>query len=369
MDTSDVNHTTTGQTSTHNAATASAHHLPTADAPVPAISNILNPQNNNNTISFAAENITPISLPTPQSGNDSNVPVIANTHPISILTNRSSTKPKNKQLSVNFQHAVNIEPSILPTWRRARTSLANATKASLRAGHYNSLRGQALPTFWAVGLGKMPGFLHIDDQAKAALVRSRRTHGLEVLRIMENSLLRKAHLEHNLGSSLKTAVNTLYESDIDAKPAIDLLDQLLAKDRAATYTILNQRLANLQSEPVTDDLILASMITVSPESTTAPQGTSLAPQPTRGRGRGRGRGAFTVNQRERSRSPYRGRSRGRGRARGTSRGGRGRGRGSAASRSTSPAQRLVAANNVPAMTAEELVWLNALRQARMNIPQ
>lgn len=275
-----------------------------------------------------------------------------------------------------FQHAVDIPATVLPSWRRARTTLSNAEKATLRANHFALLRNQGLPTLWSVGAGRMPNFLPLDDTSKRDLAQSKRDHGLRCLEIMESSLRRKAEMDRNLGSTFQIAIGNMFPSPTQAVPALTLLTTLVAKDKASTNTILNNRYASLSAHPVTDDQVLATMVIVTPPPTPTPA-TATPPTVLGATNQNyRGRGAFNVNQRPqqrpRSQSPRRpargrGQNRGRGQTRGSTRGGSrgGRGRGQDSSRSRSPANRLVSlANDVQAFTAEEILVINTLRQSR-----
>ncbi len=355
----------------------------------PASHSATGPASNNTISSLFSTDAVPIQniLNTPTiipsvhfTQNLTNAPVIVHQisptalPPKSILKNVNNKNVTNTQTrSVIFQHTIKIPDEIVGTWRRSRTSLSNSMKAELRAEHFATLRGQNLPTLWAVGIGRMPNFLPVDDQARRLLIQSKRDHAMRSLQIMEASLRRKSTVENNLGSTFRTAVATQYDNPELSGPAIDLLDTLIVKDRATTATVLNARLASLQSTPPTDDQILATM-TVDPNNPTPPAsaGNAIAPPPpptTRGRGRGNAtRGAFNVNQRDRSRSPNTRPNRGRGRGRGASRG-RGRGGTTPTSRSTSPANRLAQrVNNVQALSAVELLWINSLRSANGQPP-
>ena len=265
--------------------------------------------------------------------------------------------------SVIFQNTLRIPENILPSWRRARSALATAAKATLRAHHFRSLRTMAQPTLWALGVGKYPHFLPLDTQAKTALVNSRKAHAFDCMNIVQSSLERKADAEVSLGTTFSAATIKLYGGNTQAKPAMDLLDTLLDKERVSTMQTLNTRAANAQANPVTNDFILSTMVA----DTSAP--TANPPAPTSTRGRGRGRGQQQQRQR-RSPSPRAGFARGSGRprGRGASRGGRGGYKGTQ-SRSRSPNNRATKqANELRALTAYDIMVLNTLRSAKGQPP-
>ena len=297
------------------------------------------------------------------------MPIENSTQPKSILKNKNKNENKITASTNNnvviFQHEVDIPDLILPTWRRARSSLANAAKASLRAAHYGTLRSSNLPPLWAVGIGKLPNFLPLDPGAKTALIAAKRHFAMDCLGIVRDCLDRKATQEQIIGTTFRTTVTELYGNPTTAEPALDLLETLVNKERAATNSVLNTRLVALQNCPVTPDQIISTMIveTVAPRTYTTTPNPAPNPTPNFSRGRG-GRGG----QRRRTPSPAaRGRGTrrgGRGSSRGGPRGDRG-GRGASGTpqdRSRSPNHRLtVQANNRVILTARELVIIEALR--------
>ena len=290
-------------------------------------------------------------------------------NPLSILkqpqTVNSTKNPNTK--SVIFQAQIRIPENILPSWRRARSALASAAKARLRAHHFGVLRTLNQPTLWALGVGKYPNFLPLDNVAKAALVNAKRAHALDCMQIVQQSLTRKATAEGSLGATFRTATQELFGDDNLSKPALDMLTSLVEKEKGSVITTLNTRVANVQANPITNEFILSTMIPVATNCNHVPP----PPTTTRGRGRGRGRGQ-TQNQRRRSVSPTPGpstsRGTGRPRGRGASRGNRGGYKGPNY-RSRSPNHLMTQnLNQVRALSAEEILVINSLRAAK-NLPQ
>ncbi len=198
----------------------------------------------------------PISLPdTFRQQNTNNVNVK------SILKNPQNVDPTNIHTkSVIFQNKVKIPERILPSWRRARSALANAAKARLRAHHYQVLRTLNQPTLWAIGVGKFPHFLKLDTEAKDQLVQASRAHAMVNMNIVQNNLTRLSEAEGSLGATFRTATVEMYGGETIAQPALDLLTNLVDKEKASTVTTLNTRVANLQANPISDIYIITTMV-------------------------------------------------------------------------------------------------------------
>ena len=254
---------------------------------------------------------------------------------------------------VSFQaNRFQITENVLPTWRRARTSLSNAVKAHTRAAHFQHLRTLRLPTLWSLGVGRLPAFLPVDTDAKTAIVAAKRAHAMDLLAIVEQACLRRKESETSIGTTFRTAFQTQYGENTESCDQADtLLNSLIQRDEAQTNTTLNQRLAKAQANPITSDMILANVV-----CTPATRNPVIQER--------RAPAAAPAAARARTPSPNnRARGRGQGRGRGRGRGAPARGRGATRSRSHNgprPRSRSPPARDIN-LNAQELAVVLAMR--------